>query len=176
VQDFAPGEPASVSVVVGRDVDPDSIRALPLGLNRQRMTGLSRPVYTGGESGWPHPMATAAIRTAIEAVTALARAAPGCRGYLGVDLILGPSGPVVIEINPRITTAYIGIRRVVDRNLAGLILDACRARALPRAVSVSGRCRFDGGGAVKAIRDDGARTGEVRQCRSTAAGTSAASI
>ena len=56
----------------------------------------------------------------------LARAAIEClpnpTGYLGVDLVLGhkddPSDDTVIEINPRITTSYIGLRAMAKSNLA----------------------------------------------------------
>ena len=175
-QQFVPGEPASVSVLVACNESTGAIRVVPLGLNRQHLTGISRPVYTGGEAGWSHPMAGAAIRMAVRAVEALARAAPGCRGYLGVDLILGPAGPRILEINPRITTSYIGIRWVVTRNPAALILDACRARRLPLAIAISGRCRFLSGGAATVIRKGGDRLRRVHPCQSSTAGTSAASI
>ena len=175
-QEFVPGEPASVSVLVGCNEGTGVIRAVPLGLNRQHLTGIDRPVYTGGESGWPHPMSGTAIRTAVDAVKALARAVSGCRGYLGVDLIIGPAGPVILEINTRITTSYIGIRSVIRLNPAALILDACQARTLPPAIAISGRSRFESGGAVMMIRRGGDRSRGGHQCRFTAAGTSAASI
>jgi predicted ATP-grasp superfamily ATP-dependent carboligase len=45
---------------------------------------------------------------------------------LGVDLVLGhdPSGSddVVIEINPRLTTSYVGLRALSDGNLAAAML------------------------------------------------------
>ena len=52
----------------------------------------------------------------------LARAAieclPNSTGYLGVDLVLGHKDDTVIEINPRITTSYIGLRAMAKSNLA----------------------------------------------------------
>ncbi len=176
VQEFVPGQPASVSVLVGCSEGKEAIRVVPLGLNRQQFIGISRPVYTGGEAGWSHPMAGAAIGMAVKAVKALASAAPGCHGYLGVDLILGPAGPRILEINPRITTSYIGIRWVVTRNPAALILDACRARTLPLAIAISGRSRFTSGGAVTMIGRGGERLRGIHPCQSAMAGTSAVSI
>lgn len=44
------------------------------------------------------------------------------RGFFGIDMILGSAGPVVIEINPRLTTSYIGLRRLCRDNLALAIL------------------------------------------------------
>ncbi|HEV3003063.1 MAG TPA: ATP-grasp domain-containing protein, partial [Pirellulales bacterium] len=47
-------------------------------------------------------------------------------GYLGVDLVLGGpddgSDDVVIEINPRLTTSYIGLRAACRENLAAAML------------------------------------------------------
>jgi predicted ATP-grasp superfamily ATP-dependent carboligase len=47
-------------------------------------------------------------------------------GYLGVDIVLGaaPNGDddVVIEINPRLTTSYIGLRAACHQNLAEAML------------------------------------------------------
>ena len=47
---------------------------------------------------------------------------PPTVGYVGVDLVLGrePDGSedVVIEINPRLTTSYVGLRAAARTNLA----------------------------------------------------------
>jgi predicted ATP-grasp superfamily ATP-dependent carboligase len=52
----------------------------------------------------------------------IARALSGLWGYVGVDIIVTPAGPVVIEINPRLTTSYVGLKASIGRNPAGLIL------------------------------------------------------
>jgi predicted ATP-grasp superfamily ATP-dependent carboligase len=50
-------------------------------------------------------------------------------GYLGVDLVLGPNASTdkVIEINPRLTTSYVGLRAAIesDKNLAAAMLATC---------------------------------------------------
>ena len=46
----------------------------------------------------------------------------GLRGYVGVDLVLGDQGDWVIEINPRLTTSYIGLRTLTNDNLAVAML------------------------------------------------------
>ena len=57
-------------------------------------------------------------------------ALPQTQGYVGIDLILGPSldgkDDRVIEINPRLTTSYIGLRAATDDNLAEAMLPAVR--------------------------------------------------
>jgi predicted ATP-grasp superfamily ATP-dependent carboligase len=54
----------------------------------------------------------------------VARAIPGLRGYVGVDLVWhAVLGPVVIEVNPRLTSAYVGLSAALQRNLAAAVLD-----------------------------------------------------
>ncbi len=52
----------------------------------------------------------------------VARAIPGLWGYVGVDLILTANGPVVLEVNPRLTVSYAGLHNVLAVNPAKLIL------------------------------------------------------
>jgi predicted ATP-grasp superfamily ATP-dependent carboligase len=52
----------------------------------------------------------------------IAAAIPGLWGYVGVDLVLTPAGPVVLEINPRLTTSYCGLRAALGINTAALVL------------------------------------------------------
>ena len=52
----------------------------------------------------------------------IAAAIPGLWGYVGVDLIDTPAGPVVLEINPRLTTSYCGLGGVLGVNLAALVV------------------------------------------------------
>jgi predicted ATP-grasp superfamily ATP-dependent carboligase len=50
------------------------------------------------------------------------RALPGLWGYCGVDFIEADAGPTVIEVNPRLTTAYAGLRKAIGINPAKLVL------------------------------------------------------
>lgn len=52
----------------------------------------------------------------------VAAAMPGLWGYVGIDLIDAAQGPVVIDINPRLTTSYVGLRRALAANPAALVL------------------------------------------------------
>ncbi len=59
------------------------------------------------------------------AAVSACRSVPGLRGYVGVDLVVpdgAPSRPVVVEINPRLTTSYLGYRRLTESNLAEWML------------------------------------------------------
>jgi tyramine---L-glutamate ligase len=54
---------------------------------------------------------------------AIAAAMPELWGHVGIDLVDGDSGPLVLDINPRLTTSYVGLRRAIGVNPAGLVLD-----------------------------------------------------
>lgn len=55
----------------------------------------------------------------------VAGAFPGLRGYVGVDLVWHPrQGPVLVEINPRVTMACVGLSAALGRNVAAAVLAA----------------------------------------------------
>lgn len=55
----------------------------------------------------------------------IAATIPGLAGYVGVDFLLTPDGnPVVLEVNPRLTTAFVGLSDFLGRSLAGDIIAA----------------------------------------------------
>ena len=111
---------------------------MPLSLNGQAIE-VGRPfVYRGGEVPLAHPMAARALTVAQSAV----RLIPGLAGYIGVDLILTPDEALLIEINPRLTTSYIGLRQVIDLNLAQAIWDARYRGTLPSQVRFIGQISF----------------------------------
>lgn len=77
------------------------------------------------------------------------RAVPGLRGYVGFDLIAPdtePAGPVLVEINPRLTTSYVGYRRLTPGNLAGKLLDG--SIELPFDDPLAARVEFTADGTV----------------------------
>ena len=52
-------------------------------------------------------------------------AMPGLRGFVGIDVVWHPTrGPVVIEVNPRLTVAYAGLSAALGGNLARRLLAA----------------------------------------------------
>ena len=121
VQRYLRGLAASVSLLT------DGRRAHALALNGQRVRPAPEFTYHGGQTPLRHPLerrAVAAARRACEVFT-------GLRGYVGVDLVLTESDVFVIEVNPRLTTAYLGVRAIADENVAALALKACAGR-LPR--------------------------------------------
>ncbi len=56
----------------------------------------------------------------------LTKQIPGLWGYVGIDYIDSETGPSLLEINPRLTTSYVGIRKALGVNVAGLVLQLMR--------------------------------------------------
>jgi tyramine---L-glutamate ligase len=137
LQQYVAGTAASVSLVA------DGRCAVTLTLNAQSIRG-SRPFsYRGGQTPLDHPLAAQARDAALRACRAL----PGLRGFVGVDVILTASDAVVIEVNPRLTTAYLGVRSALQENVAALALAAC-AGVLPAPLTARRRVRFTAAGRI----------------------------
>lgn len=101
----AAGQDYRVFVVGGRIV-ATMLRTAPLGEFRSN-------IHRGGE-GSPITLPTSYRRTAI-----LAAAAFGL-GVAGVDLMEGPNGPTVLEVNS--SPGFEGIEKATKRNIAAMIL------------------------------------------------------
>jgi predicted ATP-grasp superfamily ATP-dependent carboligase len=71
---------------------------------------------------------------------------PGLAGYVGVDVILGDaadgSRDWVIEINPRLTTSYVGLRALCQDNLAERMLRVIQGLDAPALSWKPGPIRF----------------------------------
>ncbi len=57
-------------------------------------------------------------------ISRVAECFPGLKGYVGIDIIETEDGPVIVEINPRLTTSYAGIHKALGVNPARLILQS----------------------------------------------------
>lgn len=108
--EFVEGEHLSVSLVAGQSW------ILPLTLNRQHITLGEEIQYDGNDVNISHPATAEIFEAAVRAgyVT-------GCRGLFGVDIVYGRH-PWIVDINPRPTTAIVGVCKVIDQNLADLVL------------------------------------------------------
>ena len=119
IQPWAQGEQVSLSLLVYRS----DFRIL--GCNRQYMRDRFRLRAIGVNECLPLLPDLAPIAARI--VSAL----PGLRGYIGVDLLHTAGGLIVLEVNPRFTTAYAGLSRSLGVNVALAILDTLRNKKLP---------------------------------------------
>jgi predicted ATP-grasp superfamily ATP-dependent carboligase len=74
-------------------------------------------------------------------VDAIALALPELWGYVGIDLIETPEQSWVLEINPRLTTSYVGINKALGLNVVEAVLqlvhgDPCLKTQGHQAVSI----------------------------------------
>jgi hypothetical protein len=109
---YVPGLPVSVALLCG---PAGRVALMPC---KQRISDDGRLRYLGGELPLAGGLAERATTLAERALDAM----PPVTGYVGVDLVLGrdPRGSedAVIEINPRLTTSYVGLRAAAQTNLA----------------------------------------------------------
>jgi hypothetical protein len=116
IEEFVPGLAASVAVLCG----PREGYALPA--CEQRLSSDGRFTYLGGRVRLPAQLDGRARNLALATMKAM----PPTIGYVGIDLVLGDatdgSGDRIIEINPRLTTSYIGLRMLAESNLAAAML------------------------------------------------------
>jgi len=101
--------------------------------------------YLGGRLPIAPDLAARAVRIA----TAAVRCVPGLLGYVGVDVVLGDdSRDWAIEINPRLTTSYVGLRALAKFNLAAAMLAAVRGEPLSEMAWHAGPVEFTPDGRV----------------------------
>ncbi|MCL4429480.1 MAG: ATP-grasp domain-containing protein [Chloroflexi bacterium] len=123
-QEFIKGEPASVSIITATK------KAMAVSLNRQNITiaepnGVSS--YNGGCVPFTHPLKQEAMDLAEKVVESFT----GLQGYVGVDLVLTQDKPFVVDVNPRLTTSYVGLRKVAGFNVAEALMAAVLKGKLP---------------------------------------------
>jgi predicted ATP-grasp superfamily ATP-dependent carboligase len=135
VQELIIGAAASVSLIsTGSD-------AVPISLNRQDVTietpeACSR--YSGGSVPFDHPLKPEAFAVAEK----IAKSFPDLKGYLGVDFVLTEEKTMAIEVNPRLTTSYVGLSRVANFNPAQATINAVLKHELPTHIQSFGYTYF----------------------------------
>ncbi|WP_168564127.1 ATP-grasp domain-containing protein [Crateriforma spongiae] len=114
LQEFRPGRPVSIALIA----DDAGLKFLPAAA---QFFDVETCIYSGGRGPLCDDDQRRAMALASRAIEAMP---PRARGYIGIDLILGdrPGDDCVIEINPRLTTSYVGLRRMTSCNLAAQIL------------------------------------------------------
>jgi predicted ATP-grasp superfamily ATP-dependent carboligase len=125
---FIKGEHLSASIITGRT-------QLALTVNRQLIEINDEISYEGGIVPYYCDRNDDIIAVAKKTAKVL-----GCRGYAGVDIVLGGM-PYVVDVNPRPTTSIIGISRVMEEEMADLMLRAGFGE-LPDLVKITGSFKF----------------------------------
>lgn len=122
-QPFVAGRALSVGVLISTETRR-AAEALPV--CEQILSGDGRLKYFGGRVPADCTRAVEVQQIALAACEQVAE----LRGYVGVDMLLPDdprSPPLVVEINPRLTTSYLGYQSLCLDNLAERILFPERA-------------------------------------------------
>ncbi len=145
LQPFVPGVPLSASFLID-----SSGHVRWMGIGRQIVSRHSgRFAYEGGFV--PHPITgqTSELLRAVQSV-------PGLHGWIGVDFVWDESnGITLLEINPRVTTSYVGWRSVHPSAHAIAEMWLGRIRSLPIVddgnplTPIIGSARFSADGRVE---------------------------
>jgi len=135
VQELVTGDPASVCVFSAGG------KAVPVSLNRQEVN-LCTPEACSGYSGGSVPFANPLRSEAFEAAKKIVESFPGLRGYVGFDFVLTEDEVVALEVNSRLTTSYVGLRKVVGFNPAQAIINAVSKCELPTNIESCGYAYF----------------------------------
>ncbi len=139
LQPWVEGKAMSLSMMCGRRGRGSLPQAELLSLNRQRIhvaadgqvrfDGVHRISTAPADPRWPQLQALA--DTVLQTL-------PGLRGFVGIDLVWhAQRGPVVIEVNARVSCAYVGLSVALGRNLAALTLGLRSRRAHHGATHVA---------------------------------------
>jgi len=126
IQEYVPGVPASLSMICYQG------KAQLLACNKQIFSFNPDSLIAKGELKELIVNGMLEQWSLFNAIAKnIARADTGLWGYIGVDLIIAKTGAIVVEINPRLTTSYVGLRRSLSLNPAELILSIWQNGAIP---------------------------------------------
>ncbi|MEM2710099.1 MAG: ATP-grasp domain-containing protein [Candidatus Methanomethylicia archaeon] len=114
IQEFIDGVNASACIV------GDGLNVKVLSINLQYVD-LKPPEgessYNGGLI--PIKLDGKILNTLVEATRRL----KCLNGFIGLDFIISNNIPYIVDVNPRITTSYIGLRRVVNINIPNMVVN-----------------------------------------------------
>lgn len=118
IEQFVEGLNCSISFLCRGEKTP--IACPPM----EQILSSSNPIeYLGGARVMNSDLVERATRLGVQTLSAL----PPAIGYIGIDLVLGKDGAgsedYVIEVNPRLTTSYVGLRKIAKANLAKAMIE-----------------------------------------------------
>lgn len=114
VQPFVHGTPTSINMLVGGG------RSLLLSVNHQRIAMTDNGFVLLGCVVNGHLKDKLRFRNLGNAVAA---AMPDLWGIIGIDILDTEDGLQVLEVNPRVTTSYVGLKESTGVNPAALVFD-----------------------------------------------------
>lgn len=120
-QPFIAGTALSVTLLIAED--GSVLEVFPVA--EQHLSSDGHFKYRGGQV--PADLSPESALAVQQLAERACRAMPGLTGYVGCDIVLPddqPLEPVLIEINPRLTSSYLGYRQLTDDNIPARLLDA----------------------------------------------------
>ena len=115
VESFIPGQAVSIAAICGAN---QPVLLEPL---QQIFEPPTDGIYVGGEFPLTEPLRHRAQSLAARGLAALGTA----RGFVGLDLVLhefDPSYDAIVDVNPRLTCSYVGLRQIYSTNLADALV------------------------------------------------------
>lgn len=146
IEPFIAGQPLSVSVLGADDA------YLVLEPCLQEISDDGHFIYLGGSLPIPDDFREETLQVAEKVAASL----PAWRGIVGIDMIWGQTGPVVgpvvLEVNPRLTTSYVGLRKWYCQNLVKIVAES-QPGVLPSLSAGNFQLQFDADGKVHEVQD-----------------------
>jgi len=71
----------------------------------------------------------------IEFSNKLIKSLPGLKGYIGVDILITNNEVLLVEINPRLTASYVGLKSALGTNPAEWLLQTFTKQKLPEIIT-----------------------------------------
>lgn len=133
LQPYLAGRPCSLSLLCGNDA------VYLLSCNEQRVAVSNNQFhYMGSVINSFDDSGGALERMARQVVAAI----PGLWGYVGIDFIITDQGPVVLEVNPRMTVSHAGLHASIGANPAQMLFDMlhtgnCGATSIRKSRQIS---------------------------------------
>ena len=120
IQPFVIGENLSMSILCSNG------KAEVLSCNKQMFTEGNEPKLKMCQAN-----AISVTHKHKELANQIAKIIPGMKAYVGVDYIDCDGDIKIVDINPRLTTSYVGLSKVINMNPAQLCIDATLNSVLP---------------------------------------------
>ena len=119
-QPYISGRALSVALLISEE--GTVLEVMPVA--EQHLSDDGRFKYQGGRI--PADITLEAALAVQQLAKRACRAVPGLTGYVGCDIVLpdvSPPEPTLIEINPRLTSSYLGYCQLTDDNIPARLLD-----------------------------------------------------
>ena len=115
IQKYITGIPASLSLLMS------AYDCIVLATNRQKIVRKKNKLIFNGCIVNGIEQHVFSLSQATELAIQIQRAIPGLWGFVGVDIVLANKQVYVVDINPRLTTSYIGLQQSLALNPMSLL-------------------------------------------------------